>query len=225
MNYCVRCGVWQAALSPCISYLLREAICSSERPPSSSFIINNLSLRSFGCTGKLLRKISVGTVHIQKITHAHTHIQSWDTPETTFPDSTCDEKLQAHFEDKRVVCLITSLYMIQGEPDACWFALYKTWIDGNFILPNKPSCAEVANRKKGINNGSCGGWDDAHYSNIFILWLSGTRFKGTITMLSLFFLFAQSCRTEKKLAFNPVWKHGSFIAYMKQRYLLVFIHS
>lgn len=40
---------------------------------------------------------------------------------------------------------------------------------GISFLPNKPSCAEVANRKKGINNGSCGGWDDAHYSNIFIL--------------------------------------------------------
>ncbi len=72
MNYCVRCGVWQAALSPCNSYLLRDAICSSERPPSSSFIINNLSLSSFGCTGKLLRKISVGTTH-NKVTHTHTH--------------------------------------------------------------------------------------------------------------------------------------------------------
>lgn len=144
MNYCVRCGVWQAALSPCITYLLREAICSSERPPSSSFIINNLSLSSFGCTGKLLRKISVGTIHIKK-NYTRTHIFSL---ETTSPDSTCNEKLQAHFEDKRVVCLITSLYMIQGGPDPCWFALYKTWIDGNFILPNKPSCAEVVNRKK-----------------------------------------------------------------------------
>lgn len=72
MNYCVRCGVWQAALSPCISYLLREAICSSERPPSSSFIINNLSFSSFGCTGKLLRKISVGTIR-NTFTQVHTH--------------------------------------------------------------------------------------------------------------------------------------------------------
>lgn len=88
MNYCVSCGVWQAALSPCNSYLLREAICSSERPPSSSFIINNLSLSSFGCTGKLLRKISVGTTH-NKVTHTHTYInvQSWATLETISADS------------------------------------------------------------------------------------------------------------------------------------------
>lgn len=86
MNYCVRCGVWQAALSPCNSYLLREAICSSERPPSSSFIINNLSLSSFGCTGKLLRKISVGTTH-NKVTHIHINVQSWATLETSSPDS------------------------------------------------------------------------------------------------------------------------------------------
>lgn len=42
-----------------------------------------------------------------------------------------------------------------------------------------------------MSNGCRGGWDNAHYGNIFILRLSGTRFKGTITMLSQFFLFAE----------------------------------
>lgn len=41
------------------SYLLREAMCSSVRPPSPSSTMNNLSLSSLGCTGKLFRKISV----------------------------------------------------------------------------------------------------------------------------------------------------------------------
>lgn len=40
------------------SYLRREVMCSSDRPPSSSLTMNSLSFSSPGCTGKLLRKMS-----------------------------------------------------------------------------------------------------------------------------------------------------------------------
>lgn len=51
-------------------------MCSSDRPPSPSSTMNNLSLSSLGCTGKLLRKISVKRVEEKKVfvyTHTHTH--------------------------------------------------------------------------------------------------------------------------------------------------------
>ena len=44
------------------SYLLREVMCSSDRPPSSSLMMNSLSFSSPGCTGKLLRKMSRRTI-------------------------------------------------------------------------------------------------------------------------------------------------------------------
>lgn len=43
------------------SYLLREVMCSSDRPPSSSLMMKSLSFSSAGCTAKLLRKMSART--------------------------------------------------------------------------------------------------------------------------------------------------------------------
>ncbi len=152
MNYCVRCGVWQAALSPCNSYLLRDAICSSERPPSSSFIINNLSWSSFGCTGKLWGKYLWGR-HIISYTHTHTHKRSvlsntWNklSWQQLFPPAMKNTK---RILKTKGLCayLPLSTRTKEGQMHADLHC-YKTWIDGNFILPNKPGYAEVANIKK-----------------------------------------------------------------------------
>lgn len=52
-----------------VSYLLREVMCSSDSPPSSSLMMNSLSFSSPGCTGKLLRKMSTGRVDSGKRQH------------------------------------------------------------------------------------------------------------------------------------------------------------
>lgn len=125
-----RFALWLFSLM--FSYLLREAMCSSERPPSPSSTMNNLSLSSLGCTGKLLRKMSVKRMeektscfclphtHTQTRTHSfinsylnmhikHTHTESLPTDkmEIFLPMM---KNLQMHLEGKKAPSIITSAY-------------------------------------------------------------------------------------------------------------------
>ena len=83
------------------SYLRREVMCSSDRPPSSSFMMKSLSFSSPGCTGKLLRKISGRKIDLGGgggVTLNSTwKLSLWQTVFLS-----CDEITQ------QVLCLITS---------------------------------------------------------------------------------------------------------------------
>lgn len=138
------------------SYLLREAMCSSERPPSPSSTMNNLSLSSLGCTGKLFRKISVKRLegwgkeklffllsHRRTLihpcyAHKHTHIEK-------------------HFFWQKIFWLVMNLaskkspkynYLCIQVLPANWFTLNQIWTDENFVLPNNLGLVYIWSRDR-----------------------------------------------------------------------------
>lgn len=81
-----------------VSYLLREVMCSSDRPPSSSLMMNSLSFSSPGCTGKLLRKISRRTVKQQVRKKVNTINRTWKLFSWHIVFTSCDEMTQKLWE-------------------------------------------------------------------------------------------------------------------------------
>lgn len=114
-------------------YLLREVMCSSDRPPSSSLTMNSLSFSSPGCTGKLLRKMSRRTIDYKKV---NTLNSTWKLPSWQIAFSSCDEMPQKAFWRQRALCLITFPQMPEGNAQICILAS-QSWCD--FLVLQKMS--------------------------------------------------------------------------------------
>lgn len=114
------------------SYLLREVICSSEKPPSTSLTKNSLSFSSPGCTGKLLSKISGGAIKINKINNDKLKLFSWQSETYGFSDFTWNLELnnykKAFWRQKVLEFILKCLWVVHS------FAFYQIWTNEHFCF-------------------------------------------------------------------------------------------
>lgn len=102
---------------PTDSYLRRDAMCSSHRPPSSSLMMYSLSFSSCGRTGKLLRKMSGRNNRSKNSHHAECNIKARLVTVVVFYHAMKRVKKQS--ADKGSFYLITFPQMPGGNTQIC----------------------------------------------------------------------------------------------------------